>query len=83
MGIREHQPVSEEIMTDSTHIGEHSICQTLRNIYALTDNLKANKGHIKLQTRIAMSMAKSMNRRLKRYKKLMEGKKFLTSQDDV
>lgn len=68
MSIRIHEPVSEEVMLDDEHIGEHSICQTLRNIYKLADNRKANIGHIKLQCRVAMSMAKSMNRQLKRYK---------------
>lgn len=69
--MRIHEPVSEEKMMDGNHIGEHSICQTLRNIFALSDNLKANRDHIKLQVRIAMSMAKSMNRKLKEYKRLM------------
>jgi len=65
--MRIHEPVSEEVMSDQEHIGEHSICQTLRNIYALAGNLKAERAHIKLQARIAMSMAKSMNRKLKEY----------------
>jgi len=65
-------------MIDNRHLGEHSICQTLRNIYALADNRKANIEHLKLQVRIAMSMAKSMAKRLKRYRaKELQGKNEL------
>jgi hypothetical protein len=66
--IRKHNPVREKVMLDTRHIGEYSICQTLSNVYALADNRKANKEYIKLQIRVAMSMVKSMNRQLKRYK---------------
>ena len=69
--MRIHEPIDESEMLNQKHIGEHSICQTLRNIYFLADNLKADKEHLKWQARLAMSMAKSMNRKLKQYKKMM------------
>ena len=65
-----HEPVPESVMLEDDHIGEHSICQTLRNIYRLTDNPKAESYHIKLQTRTAMAMVKAMNRQLKRYSRM-------------
>jgi len=43
--------------------GHHSVCQQLRDIYHMTDNLD-----IKLKCRLAMSMTKSMNEKLKWYK---------------
>jgi hypothetical protein len=52
------------MMKKQRYKGHHTICQTLRDIYALTDNEE-----IKLKTRIAMSMAKSMHNKLKQYKK--------------
>ena len=65
-----HEPVPESVMLEEDHIGEHSICQTLRNIYALTDNVKAESYHIKLQTRTAMAMVKAMNSQLKKYSRM-------------
>jgi hypothetical protein len=69
MSIRIHEPIAEKYMVSTKHIGEHGICQTLRNAYALCDNPKAHKDHIKIQLRIAMSMAKSMNAKLIRQHK--------------
>jgi hypothetical protein len=65
-----HEPVPESVMLEVDHLGEHSICQTLRNIYALSENVQANKMHIKLQARIAMAMVKAMNRQLKHYSRM-------------
>jgi len=74
MSVRVHEPIAEKYMTDTKHVGEHGICQTLRNAYALCDNPKAHNDHIKIQLRIAMSMAKSMNKQLiKQHKKLKQG----------
>ena len=78
--IRIHNPIDLKYMVDTKHIGEHSICQTLRNIYSLSDNLKANNGHIKMQARIAMSMAKSMNKKMVENKReISRLKKMLSS----
>jgi hypothetical protein len=43
--------------------GHHSICQTLRDIYHLTDN-----PDVRLKCRLAVAMAKAMNEKLKWYK---------------
>lgn len=43
--------------------GHHSICQTIRDIYHLTDNEE-----LKLKCRVAMSMTKAMHSKLKEYK---------------
>lgn len=63
MPMRRHEPVPEKLMING-HDGHHTICQTLRDIYSLTDNKE-----IKLKCRIGMSMAKSMHNRLKFYRK--------------
>jgi hypothetical protein len=63
MPYRRHDPVPESMMDRSKYEGHHSICQTLRDIYHLTDD-----ENIRLKCRIAMSMAKSMHKRLKHYK---------------
>lgn len=63
MSYPKHQPVPEKTMDISNYEGHHSICQTLRDIYHMTDN-----EDIKLKCRIAVSMAKSMQKKLKWYK---------------
>ena len=63
MPMRRHDPVPERLMLKQRYIRHHTICQTLREIYALTDS-----EDIKLKTRVAMSMAKSMHNKLKRYR---------------
>ena len=45
------------------YAGHHSICQTLRDIYALTDNEE-----IKMKCRVGVAMAKAMQEKLKWYK---------------
>lgn len=66
-----HKPVSEEEMlkpaTDeemafSRYAGHHTICQTLRDIWATTDD-----DEVKMKCRLAMAMAKAMHRKLKDY----------------
>jgi len=63
MPYRRHEPVDQKIMDISNYEGHHSICQTLRDIYHLTED-----DDIKLKCRVAMSMAKSMQKKLKWYK---------------
>ena len=58
--IRKHKPISEKWMI--RNVPEGTICQILRDIYFLSDN-----EDIKLKSRIAMSMAKSMAKKLKIY----------------
>ena len=45
----------------------YTLCQTLRDIYAIT-----KRKRIKEKCRIAMTMAKAMDRRLHEYKKIFE-----------
>lgn len=60
----EKEELSTEWEMDRTrYLGHHTICQTLRDIYHMTDNEE-----LKLKCRLAMSMAKAMNEKLKWYK---------------
>jgi hypothetical protein len=63
MPYKTYEPVSEKEITKTRWQGHKSICQTLRDIYALSDNEEA-----KLKCRVAMAMAKAMHNKLKRYK---------------
>ena len=45
--------------------GENTICQTIRDMYHMTDN-----ADIRLKCRLAMSMAKSMCKRMMYYRDL-------------
>ena len=56
-------PVDEEEMKNNRYVGHHSICQTLREIWGMTDN-----DEIKLKCRLGVAMAKAMNEKLKYYK---------------
>lgn len=67
MPYKRRQPVDEAEMLKTRWNGHHTICQTLREIYSMTDD-----SEIKLKTRLAMAMAKAMQDRLKKYKKRME-----------
>ena len=64
MSYKKRKPVPERDMLKSRYAGHHTICETLREIYQSTNN-----EDIKLKCRLAMSMAKSMHERLKKYKK--------------
>ena len=64
MSIRKHNPVPVSKMRKRRREGKMTICQILRNIYAMTDNEE-----IKMKCRIGTSMAKSMQNRLIYYKK--------------
>jgi len=63
MSYKRREPVSEKVMLNERYKGHHTICETLREIYIVTDN-----DDIKLKLRLAMSMAKAMQSRLKKYK---------------
>lgn len=63
MPYKHHDPVDLREMDRSRYDGHHSICQTLRDIYHMTENEE-----IQLKCRVAMSMAKSMHNKLKLYK---------------
>jgi len=63
MPYRRVDPVPVELMNESRYDGHFSICQKLRDIYRMTDDEE-----IKLNCRIAMAMAKSMQNKLKYYK---------------
>ena len=66
MPYKRREPVSEKRMLRQRYEGHHTICQQLRDIFALTDNEE-----IKLKCRIAMAMAKAMQDKLKWYKAKM------------
>lgn len=50
-------------MNKKRYEGHHSVCQTLRDIYHMTDDKD-----IRLKCRLAMAMTKAMNEKLKAYK---------------
>ena len=60
-------PVSEGEMTRKKFLGNYTICQTLRDTYAIVDDKE-----IRLRLRIIMAMAKAMDDKLHEYKKLFE-----------
>ena len=64
MSYKKRKPVPEKDMFKSRYKGHHTICETLREIYQLS-----NDENIKLKCRLSMSMAKSMHERLKKYNK--------------
>jgi len=57
------EPVSVATMVRTRYKGHHTICETLREIYVLSENEE-----IKIKCRIAVAMAKSMHNKLKWYK---------------
>jgi len=69
MSYKRVDPVSISAMTRTRYKGHHTICEMLREIYALTDDEE-----IKLKCRVATAMAKSMHNKLKWYKE--RGKKI-------
>lgn len=64
MSYKRHEPIDINEMDKTRWDGHHSVCQMLRDIYHLSNNEE-----VKLKSRIAMSMTKSMHERLKKYKK--------------
>lgn len=63
MSHKRVEPVSEGMMLCDKYPNYHTICQTLRDIYVLTDN-----EDIKYKCRLAMAMAKKMQDKLKEYR---------------
>lgn len=63
MPYKKFKPVSEKVILNERYNGHHTICQTVREIYMMTQNEE-----IKLKCRLAMAMAKSMHNKLKEYK---------------
>lgn len=61
--LKEHEPESVYEMTRQRYKGHHTICQALRDIYAISDN-----EDVKMLARLAMAMAKAMHKKLKKYK---------------
>jgi hypothetical protein len=59
------EPVSERQMTRHFYDGFNTICQYLRDIYHMTDDEE-----IRFKLRVAMSMAKSMDKQLREYYEL-------------
>ena len=59
--LKKHGPVSESFM--STEYPKLTICQLLRDTYQLTDSEK-----IRMNLRVAVSMAKAMGKKLKEYR---------------
>jgi len=76
--MRRHEPIAIEKIEKTRYLGHHTLCQTLRDIYAMTDN-----EDIKMKSRIAMSMAKSMHERLKKYRKIMKSKEIEAVEGDL
>ena len=60
MPLRKHDPVDKATMGRKGEI--YTICETLREIYRLTDDEE-----IRLKVRIATSMAKSMDKKIREY----------------
>jgi len=78
MSIRKHKPSSIKKIENPRYKGHHTICQFLRDIYALTDDEE-----IRLKCRIGLSMTKSMHERLKKYRKMMNAKEILAVEGDT
>jgi len=68
MPYKRRNPVPESEMETTDHLGHHSICQTLRDMYHETDD-----PNIRLKCRLCVAFAKAMNDRLQYYKHLEEG----------
>lgn len=63
MPYKHREPVPESEMQRDRYSGHHTICQTLRDIYAMTEDPE-----IRLKCRIGVSYAKAMHEKLKWYK---------------
>ena len=69
---REPAPLHE--MDKTRWEGHHSICQTIRDIYHMTD-----KEDLKMACRVAMAMTKAMHEKLKWYKAKDKERKDVTN----
>mgnify|MGYP001593537328 FL=1 len=65
------EPAAKADMNRKRWAGHHTLCQTLRDIYALT-----NDQDIRYKCRMAMAYSKSMHERLKYYRDKYEPKDF-------
>jgi hypothetical protein len=65
--LPKREPAPLEEMDKTRWEGHHSICQTLRDIYHMTDD-----AGLKLKCREAMAMTKAMHEKLKQYKQMEE-----------
>ena len=63
MPYKRVEPVSEEKMLNERYKNHHTICETLREIYLMTEDEE-----IRYKCRLAMAMAKKMQDKLKEYK---------------
>lgn len=70
MSYEKVEPISIEKMLKTCYHGHNSICQTLRDIFIMTDSEE-----IKIKCRTAMAMAKKMHNKLKEYKAKEESDK--------
>lgn len=70
MPYKRRKPVPEREMLKTRWEGHHTICQTLRDLYQMTDDEE-----IKEKLRLAMAMAKAMHQRLKAYKEVEDARK--------
>lgn len=68
--LKEREPSPLWEMDKKRWEGHHSICQTIRDIYHMTDNEE-----MKLKCRVAMAMTKAMHEKLKWYKAKQEQEK--------
>jgi hypothetical protein len=66
------QPASEEEMQFARYAGHHTICQTLREIWAASSD-----DDIKMKCRLAIAMAKAMNTKLKAYRAIVDQENVL------
>ena len=64
MPYKRRYPVPVEEMDKHRYDGHHSICQTLRDLYHMTEDEE-----IRVKLRLAMAMAKAMNEQLQYYKR--------------
>ena len=56
------EPAEIWLMKKKRYMGHHTVCETLREIYKMTDNEE-----IKYKCRVAMAMTKKMHEKLKEY----------------
>lgn len=68
MSYQKVTPVDERIMQRKRYAGHNTICQVLREIYAMSGDEA-----VRTKCRTAMAMAKKMHNRLKAYKEQNTG----------
>lgn len=57
------KPYTEEEMFKEVHVGHHTICQTLRDIYVKTEDPETKE-----QLRLVFAFGKKMHTKLKEYR---------------